>query len=45
MIKSIALEYHWPPSVLSGLYFDSEDWEGIEFWYKDIEERNPPKKK
>ncbi len=45
MFKSIALEYHWPPGILSGLYFDSEDLEGLLFWFNDIEERVNKNKK
>lgn len=38
MIASVAREYKWPPEVLGGLFFDAEDYEGLEFWYNDIKQ-------
>lgn len=38
MIASVAREYKWPPEVIGGLFFDAEDYEGLIFWYNDIQE-------
>jgi hypothetical protein len=38
MVNSIATNYHWPPSVLSGLFIDAEDMFGIVYWYNLIEQ-------
>ena len=36
MIRSVVREYKWSPSVIGDLYFDSEDYKGLIFWYEDI---------
>lgn len=36
MIKSVVREFHWAPSVVGALYFDSIDYEGLEYWYDDV---------
>lgn len=38
MFVSLVREYHWPPSVLEGLFFDREDYMGLVFWYEDLKE-------
>jgi hypothetical protein len=38
MFSSLVREFHWPPSVLEGLFFDGEDYRGLFFWYNDIKE-------
>ena len=36
MIWSVVREHHWPPEVIDGLYLDSADHFGLEFWYDDL---------
>lgn len=36
MMKSVVRENKWPPSVLEGLFFDTEDYHGLFFWYDDV---------
>jgi hypothetical protein len=40
MFASLTREHHWPPSVLEGLFFDREDYEGLQFWIDDLIEMN-----
>ena len=47
MIRTVAREYKWPPEVLGGLYFDRQDYLGLEYWYDDVMdmiEKAKPKK-
>ena len=51
MVLTIGRSFGWAsPKVINELYVDGEDWEGIEYWYKDvqnqhkeIEKQNPKK--
>ncbi len=51
MIKSVALEFHWPPDVLSGLFFgpwtenDEHDIHSLKYWFNTIQDLKPKKKK
>ena len=36
MIASVVSEYKWPPDVIGGLFIDSQDYEGLEFWYDQV---------
>lgn len=36
-MRMVALELHWPPDTLGGLYFDRIDYEGLLFWTDEIE--------
>lgn len=48
MIRSVVREHHWPPSVIGGLFIDSEDRHGLGYWYEDVKEHvdsMKPKKK
>lgn len=36
MIKSIVREHHWSPKEINGLYLDSTDHFGLEYWYDDV---------
>lgn len=48
MFASLTRVHHWPPSVLEGLFFDSEDYEGLIFQIDDANESMKaikPKKK
>lgn len=38
MFASLTRVHHWPPSVLEGLFFDSEDYEGLLFHIEDAED-------
>lgn len=40
MIKSVVGEYKWPPDIIGGLFIDSQDYEGLEFWYNRVIEIN-----
>ncbi len=35
----IVNEYHWGPAVISGLFLDNTDYEGLIFWYEAIIEK------
>ncbi len=37
MVVSVVRNYHWTPDVIGGLFFDAEDYEGLEYWMNDIE--------
>lgn len=45
MMASVAREYKWSPGVLGDLFFDSQDQDGLLFWYEDIQDmkRRMPK--
>jgi hypothetical protein len=48
MIKSVVREYHWSPAVVGDLYFDRQDFLGLEYWFDDVKElqdqiKNTPK--
>ncbi|MBC7486084.1 MAG: hypothetical protein H7282_04980 [Cytophagaceae bacterium] len=36
MIATVVREHHWSPAVVGDLYCDSEDYQGLEFWYNDV---------
>lgn len=36
MVRSIYREHHWPFEIISGLFVDNVDPQGIEFVYEDI---------
>lgn len=38
MIKSVVREHHWAPHIVGALYFDAEDYQGLQFWYDDLAE-------
>jgi hypothetical protein len=38
MVKSIVREHKWSPSVIDNLYVDSLDYQGLIFWYEDVNE-------
>ena len=38
MIKTVVREHHWSPETINGLYLDSIDHFGLEYWYNDIKE-------
>ena len=38
IIVSIVREYKWSPEIIGDLFFDGEDYKGMEFWYNDIKE-------
>lgn len=40
MVISVVAEFHWPPKVFGGLFFDSLDHEGLEFWYDVVRDIN-----
>ena len=41
MIKTVARSFKWAsPEVLKNMYCDKEDFEGIIFWYEDVEEQH-----
>jgi len=39
VIQDIVREYHWPPTVIGGLFFDAQDYRGLFFWHKEICDR------
>lgn len=41
----VVTEYHWPPAVVEGLFFDNEDYNGLFFWSDFIEEQAKKMKK
>lgn len=41
MIKSVGLEMHWAPDILSALFIRGKnDINSIEYWYNAIKEKN-----
>ena len=41
MIKTVARSFGWAsPSVLNEMFCDDDDYMGIKFWYKDVEEQH-----
>lgn len=38
MMASVAREFKWSPDILGDLFFDAEDYQGLEYWYNDIVE-------
>lgn len=40
MMVSVAREFKWSPGILGDLFFDDQDYKGLIFWYKDVEEMN-----
>lgn len=44
MAKSVALEFHWPPHVLGGLFIDDWDYKGLTYWYNTCKDIKPKKK-
>ncbi len=45
MFISLTREHHWPPSVLEGLFFDTEDYNGLFYWFDDLNAVNEEVKK
>lgn len=47
MIKNVVGEHSWPPEVISGLFVDNIDYNGIEYWSDEVirvnEELKPKK--
>lgn len=39
MVKSVVRNYHWTPDIIGSLFFDAEDYEGLEYWYNDVVEQ------
>lgn len=39
MIATVGNEYKWPPEIMGGLFFDAEDYMGLEFWYNEVREQ------
>lgn len=38
MIATVVREYKWSPEIVGDLFFDAQDYLGLEFWVKDVEE-------
>lgn len=36
MVQSVVREHHWAPSEVGALYFDAQDYQGLEYWYNDV---------
>jgi hypothetical protein len=45
MVQTVVRNYHWPPNVIRGLFIDKEDYNGLVFWYNDIEAQTAHTKK
>ena len=38
MIITIGRNFGWAsPNVIDKMFVDADDWEGIEYWYKDVQ--------
>jgi hypothetical protein len=49
MIKSVVRTHHWSPGEIGKMFLDEIDYNGIEYWYNDIDLQikkieTPPKK-
>lgn len=40
MIKTVVRNFKWTPDVIGEMYCDDEDFYGIDYWYKDIQEQH-----
>jgi hypothetical protein len=38
IIKSIVNNYNWTPKTISKMYCDDLDFQGLLYWYKEVEE-------
>lgn len=38
MVKSVVREHHWAPEVIGALFFDAQDYLGLQYWYEDVKE-------
>lgn len=36
MIKTVVGQYHWPPDIIGGLYYDKQDYHGLPWWYDEV---------
>lgn len=45
MIASVVREHHWAPDQIGALFIDSQDYQGLEFWYDDVMEMTAEIKK
>lgn len=36
MVKTIVREHKWAPDIIDNLYIDELDYQGLEYWYKDV---------
>lgn len=41
MIKTVCRSFAWAsPKTIKNMFVDSQDYKGIGFWYKDVDEQN-----
>ena len=46
IITTVVMNLNWPPETIGGLFCDTIDYLGLEFWYEKIKEEHEriPKK-
>lgn len=40
MVTSVVSKYKWSPDIIGDLFFDAEDYHGLEFWYNQVKEES-----
>ncbi len=40
MVISIVGKYRWSPDIVGDLFFDNQDYLGLEFWYNQVAEES-----
>ena len=38
MIKSVVRTFYWEPNIIKDLYHDGIDYQGLIYWYDDVDE-------
>jgi hypothetical protein len=36
MLTSVINHYKWSPEIVGDLFFDAEDYLGLEYWYNEV---------
>lgn len=40
MIKTVVRNFKWEPKIINEMYCDDEDFFGLDYWYKDIQQQH-----
>lgn len=40
MVATVVGKYRWSPEIIGDLFFDAEDYFGLEFWYNQVKEES-----
>jgi hypothetical protein len=36
MVRTVVREHHWPPHKIGGFFLDAIDYNGLEYWFNDV---------